>query len=372
MNDLEKQSFYSFVLLYLTSSFIFVLLSGYWYFNAQKNALESENYYKLTHIADEYSGMIIKSQMKGTTLHLPNYQGYEYFLLSIKEAQKYKRGYYEADGYKVLVSDSPQEHLGVKYILIRTKIYFQKLHTLVKNVLTMMGFSFVGIVLISILLSKLFLQPMRTRVQQIESFIQDISHELNTPITALGMSASRGLKKGVYDKKILTNISISTKQLQSIYKSLTYLNFNNQTQKAELIALAPIVEQTIAYYNELSTAKQITIISDITAMSFTILPLEAELLFSNLLSNAIKYSMPQSSIKITLNQDFFLIEDEGMGIAKEKLDSIFTLYQRHSTLAGGFGVGLSIVKQICDTAGIKIEVHSQLGVGSSFRLLWNP
>jgi len=369
LNDLEKQSFYSFVLLYLSSSFVFVLLSGYWYFNAQKNALESESYYKLTHIADEYSGMIINAQMKGKMLHLPDYKGYEYFLLSAKEAQKYQKGYYESEGYKVLVSASPQEHLGVKYIFIRTKIYFEKLHSLMQNVLSIMGVSFMGIVLISILLSKLFLQPVRKRVAQIEGFIQDISHELNTPITALGMSASRALKKEVFDKKILTNISISTKQLESIYKSLTYLNFNEQTQEAKPIALAPIVKQTIAYYNELTQAKKITIISDITELTFTILPLEAELLFSNLLSNAIKYSLPESTIHITLKEGYFLIEDEGMGIEKEKLDAIFTLYERHSNVAGGFGVGLSIVQQICDKSGIKIEVNSKLGKGSSFKLL---
>lgn len=370
LNDLEKQSFYSFVLLYLGSSFVFVMLSGYWYFNAQKNSLESETYYQLTHIADKYSGLIINAQMKGQMLHLPDEKGYEYFLLSSNEAKNYKAGYYEDNSYKVLVSSAPQEHLGVKYIVVQTKIYFEKLKSLATNVLNIMGISFIGIVIISILLSKLFLQPVRKRVEQIESFLQDISHELNTPITALGMSASRGIKKGVFDKKILTNISISTKQLESIYKSLTYLNFNVKVQEVQMSALKPILEQTIRYYNELTQAKEIEIISDISEISFKILPAQAELLFSNLLSNAIKYSMPESKIRITLNKEYFLIEDEGVGIAEEKLDAIFKLYERHSTVAGGFGVGLNIVKQICDGSGIKVEVTSLLEEGSSFKLLF--
>jgi len=370
LNDLEKQSFYSFVLLYLGSSFVFVMLSGYWYFNAQKNSLESETYYKLTHIADKYSGMIINAQMKGQMLHLPKEKGYEYFLLSPKEAKNYKEGYYEENGYKVLVSSAPQEHLGVKYIVVQTKIYFKRLQSLAVNVLSIMGISFIGIFLISVLLSKLFLQPIRKRVEQIESFLQDISHELNTPITALSMSASRGIKKGVFDKKILTNISISTKQLESIYKSLTYLNFKEKSQEAQMIALKPILEQTIRYYSELTQAKKIEIISNLSELNFTILPLQAELLFSNLLSNAIKYSMPESTIRITLNKEYFLIEDEGVGIAEEKLDAIFKLYERHSSVAGGFGVGLNIVKKICDGAGIEVEVTSLLGEGTQFKLLF--
>lgn len=371
LNDLEKQSFYSFVLLYLISSFAFVLLSGYWYFSAQKNSLESDTYYQLNHIADKFSGMIINAQMRAEHLQLPKKEGYEYFLISKMQAKNYKEGYYEKDGYKVLVSSSPQEHLGVKYIFVRTQKYFEELKALKTYVLTMMGISFVVIVIISILLSRLFMRPVHKRVEQIEGFIQDVSHELNTPITALGMSASRAIKKGVFDKKILTNISISTKQLESIYKSLTYLNFSEQAQIAKMINLAPILKQVIKYYSELSDAKEIIIHTEISDVEFTMLDSRAELLFSNLLSNAIKYSMPETTISIVLNKEYFLIKDEGVGIAQEKLDEIFKLYSRSSNIAGGFGVGLSIVKQICDEYHVEIEVSSELGVGSQFKIKIN-
>ncbi|MFK5937924.1 MAG: HAMP domain-containing sensor histidine kinase [Sulfurimonas sp.] len=368
MNDLEKKSFYSFVVLYLGSSFIFVLLSGYWYYSAQKNSLESDTYYRLNHLADKYSGMIINAQMKNLRLNLPQENGYEYSLISVKEAGSYKDDYYEKENYKVLVSSAPQEHLGVKFVLVKTRSYFKKLHALKITVLSIMGLSFVGIVFISILLAKLFMKPLRQRVEQIEGFIQDVSHELNTPITALGMSSSRAIKKGVFDKNILTNISISTKQLESIYKSLTYLTFNEQTQESESVSLAPILRQIIRYYGELSDAKLININANISELNFKIVDTRAELLFSNLLSNAIKYSMPETTISITLKKDYFLIKDEGVGIEKEKLEDIFKLYKRSSNIAGGFGVGLSIVKQICDEYGIKVEVNSELGKGSEFRL----
>ena len=368
LNELEKKSFYSFVTLYLVSSFLFVLLSGYWYYSAQKNSLDSTTYYKLNHIADKLSALIINAQMKGTTLNLPDEKEYNYTLIRANEPVKLLVGYYEKDGYKVLVSDAPQEHLNIKYVVVKTDEYFQKLHELQKNVLIVMGVGFIFIVLISIILAKLFMKPIHQRMEQIESFIQDVSHELNTPITALKMSASRAIKKRVYDEKILTNISISTKQLESIYKSLTFLNFKQKQQEAEDINLKNILEQIISYYRELTQAKEIKIEAEMADVFVHIIPSRAELLFSNLLSNAIKYSMPQTTIRIKLDQHSFSIEDEGVGIEQKKVDEIFEMYKRESEIAGGFGVGLSIVKQICYEYGIKINVASQLGAGTTFTL----
>jgi len=368
LNELEERSFYSFLLLYLSSSAIFIVLLGYWYYDAQKSALESETYYKLQHLADKLAGGIINAQMKGTTLILPEQKGFEYSLIPTQEREKYRVGYFEKDGQKLLISSAPQEHLNIEYVLVSTKTYFTKLHALQTQVITVMGISFVIIVLISFFLAKLFMKPLHNRMSQIEGFIQDVSHELNTPITALKMSASRAIKKGVYDKNILTNISISTKQLENIYKSLAFLNFKQKTQESEQVNLKEILQQNIAYYEELTNAKHIEIRSSLEDVPFTIIPARAELLFSNLISNAIKYSMPDTTIHITLTPEYFSIKDEGVGISQEKLQDIFELYKRESNIAGGFGVGLSIVKQICDAYNIKVYVSSELDKGSEFKL----
>ncbi|HFB54069.1 MAG TPA: HAMP domain-containing histidine kinase, partial [Sulfurimonas autotrophica] len=191
-------------------------------------------------------------------------------------------------------------------------------------------------------------------------------HELNTPITALGMSASRALKKNVYDKKILQNISISTKQLESIYRSLTYLNFKEKEQELQEVSLQEIAKEVILYYKELTDAKGIAVEAELEGVKVMAVKSRVELLFSNLLSNAIKYSMPETTIRIKLTPEQFSIEDEGVGIEEKKLKEIFELYSRSSEIAGGFGVGLSIVKRICDEYGWRVEVRSKIGQGSRF------
>ena len=371
MNSLEKKSFYSFLALYIGSSFFFLMLSGFWYYKAQKSSLENTTYYKLQHDADTISGLIINAQMHNVKLKLPKLEeGFEYILIKKDEAKHFEKTYFEKDGYKILVSSSPQEHLNVEYVLVKTNEYHQKLAQLQKEILLVMFFVFVIIVIISVFLAKLFMKPIHQKVKQIENFIQDISHELNTPITALQMSASRAIQKKVYDEKILTNISISTKQLYAIYNSLAYLSFSNERKVIQEINLKEVIDEVVKFYAELCHAKHITIKSEFEDTVFVIDEDRAKLLFSNLLSNAIKYSMPNKIIILTLKAGTFSIKDEGVGIAKEKLHEIFKLYERGSNIAGGFGVGLSIVKQICDEVGISIEVESELNKGSIFRLSW--
>lgn len=371
LNSLEKKSFSSFLLLYLGSSFIFVLLSGYWYYSAQKSALENTTYYKMQHLADQVSSLIINAHMMGTKLLLPNPEkGFEYMMIPTEHNKHYDKNYFQENTTQVLVSSAPQEHLSIEYVVVKTDTLHTGLLALKKNVLIAMIMIFFTIGVISWALSKLFMRPIRDKMLHIEQFIQDISHELNTPITALKMSSKRALQKKVYDEKILRNISISTKQLYSIYQSLAYLNFSSQKQSPENLELSLIVRQSVEYYTELSRAKHIKIETNLEGSTLTAIESRLELLFSNLLSNAIKYSMPHTTIRLTLRKGYFSIADEGVGIAEDKLKEIFKLYERSSNLAGGFGVGLSIVKQICDEAGIIIKVESHLEKGSRFTLTW--
>lgn len=371
MNNIEKKSLYSFLILYIGSSFIFVLLSGFWYYSAQKNALENTTYYKMQHLADTISSLIVNAHMRSIELSLPSPEdGFGYRMIPVDKKKVYKENYFEKDGYKILVSAAPQKHLKIEYVVVSTTTFHQKLEALKATVLRTMLFVFLVIGIISWMLSKLFIRPIRDKIIHIEQFIQDVSHELNTPITALKMSSKRALQKQVYDEKILKNISISTKQLYSIYRSLAYLNFSSDKEERTRLDLKNILEQSIEYYSELTRAKSISVVVLLDDCSIEGVESRFELLFSNLLSNAIKYSMPNRTITLILRESYFSIEDEGIGIAQDKLKDIFKLYERSSTQAGGFGIGLNIVQQICDEYKITVQVESEIDKGSCFILKW--
>lgn len=381
MNNLEKKSFYSFLGLYIVSSLLFISLIGYWYYTAQKNALENETYYKLQHIADMKAGEIIVAHMQGVALKksfIPD--GIALALIDVNGMVKEgkliepfmsrKAGYFEARGYNIFVSDAPRAHLNIAFVVAQSDSLHDELEVLKATVLKVMFFAAILMAMIAWVLSKLFMKPVRQRVVQIERFINDVTHELNTPITALSMATDQALKQESYTEKTLKNISISTKQLYDIYSSLAYLNFADNKEAGVALNITEVLKKSISYYEPLCESKRIRIKSDLEKVVFAIPETQLQLLFGNLIGNAIKYSPAGSTIIVRLKEGLFSIRDEGIGIEVKTQKEIFKKFKRGTAYSGGFGVGLSIVKSICDEYNIEVEVDSVPGKGTEFRLIF--
>jgi two-component system OmpR family sensor kinase len=279
-----------------------------------------------------------------------------------------KAGYYEYDDYTVFISDSPREHLDIAYVIAQSKHLHGALETLQTNVLKIIIIASFLIAIVAWLLSTFFMRPVRQKVEQIERFINDVTHELNTPITALSMATNQALKQESYTEKTLKNISISTKQLYDIYRSLTYLNFSNEKEEGDALDVADVLYKSIAYYEPLCESKRMRIVVEVEEHIFTIPEAQLQLLFGNLIGNAIKYSPAGSVITLKLQKGIFSIKDEGIGIELSKQKEIFKKFKRGTEYSGGFGVGLSIVKSICDEYAIAIALDSAPQKGTEFRL----
>ena len=379
MNDLEKKSFYSFLGLYIVSSLVFIAFVSFWYYTAQKHALESETYYKLEHIADRKASDIVMSHMNNTSMEsmtipkdvdlaLINTQGVVQEGRLVDPHIDIKPGYFTVGDYIILISNAPHEHLNISYVVVQSKSLKEKLNSLKKMVWTVMGISFLAMVIIAWILSKLFMKPVHERILQIERFVNDITHELNTPITSLSMSTDQALTAGNCTQKTLKNISISTKQLYDIYRSLTYLNFDHKEEIAEPLDLKDVLEKSIAYYRPLAEIKQIEFEVALEETKYVIPNSQLKLLLGNLIGNAIKYSPQKSTVMISLKDRILTIKDEGIGIEPDKQKEIFDKFKRGTAYSGGFGVGLSIVKSICDKYGIKIALYSKKDEGTAFTL----
>jgi PAS domain S-box-containing protein len=104
-------------------------------------------------------------------------------------------------------------------------------------------------------------------------------------------------------------------------------------------------------------------------------PFRIKTIFGNLLSNAVKYSDSRKTssfvrIEAVVNDKELTatISDNGIGIAKEKLGRIFDIFFRATTEASGTGLGLHIVKDTVERLNGTIEVQSELGVGTAFKI----
>jgi two-component system OmpR family sensor kinase len=166
------------------------------------------------------------------------------------------------------------------------------------------------------------------------------------------------------------NISISTKQLYEIYTSLSFLSFDNSSEEPQELNLDEVVRQSLEYFGELLAKKRITVVQDLEVCKLQIAPTKAKMFINNLLSNAIKYSNPNTSITLITTKNSFSIKDEGIGIAKDKLDDIFKRFVRASSYAGGFGVGLNIVDNIVKEYGYKLDIKSEEDDGTEVTIIF--
>jgi two-component system OmpR family sensor kinase len=93
-------------------------------------------------------------------------------------------------------------------------------------------------------------------------------------------------------------------------------------------------------------------------------------LIDNILSNAIKYNKIAGFIKIYLDDNFLSIEDSGKGIEKENLKTLFERYSRFDKSVGGFGIGLNIVSLIAKEYNLKIDIKSEINIGTTVEIRW--
>ena len=348
-------------------------MASYWFYSSQKAIETQNNYYKMSHIADIVSSAVIRSHMMDKEFILDKFEDTYVALYdadhNIKYGSKEQKVDFSKDFYidnktSTLISQATIGHLGIDYVVVQSNELSQTILKLKNSVIVTSVFVGIAIILIAVILSYMFLLPIKDKMQEIENFVKDTTHELNTPITALMMSTSRVKNKKTYDEKIIQNISISTKQLYDIYSSLSFLSFDTKSEEAVELDFASIVDESIKYFDELLDKKNIELEFKQTTCMLKIAPTKAKMLINNLLSNAIKYSLPNKKIYIDVTENSFSIKDEGIGIAKNKLDMIFKRFTRANSYAGGFGIGLNIVDSIIKEYEFKIDINSKENEGT--------
>jgi len=232
-----------------------------------------------------------------------------------------------------------------------------------------------------------------TRVKQLENYRKDftanVSHELKTPLSAIKAYAETLLMGALDDPdaryRFVTSIGEQANKLEQLIRGVMQLSrIQSMPEKlslnplplAELVGSVVCEHQTVADANEITLDNQLANAPDPT--HFIVLAEFDALrtILGNLLSNAIRYSKcgGQVTLKAESNNDRIelLVIDQGIGIPAQDLDRIFerfyTVDKARSRESGGTGLGLAIVKHLTIAIGGSIQVQSELGVGTTFRL----
>ncbi len=272
------------------------------------------------------------------------------------------------------IKEPESYYLGSKYIIIEIPddgIWFEQIRYKI-GIRVLLAFIFMMILGYFIL--RLVLKPMRDALHLLDRFIKDTTHELNTPITAI-ITNIEMIDKSSLDERLLKKINrieIGAKTISNIYEDLTFVTLNNQIiSNNEDINLSNVLKQRVEYFNSIATMKKINFDLDIKDDIFMVCDMKKiTKLIDNILSNAIKYNKIAGFIKVNLDDNILSIEDSGKGIEKENLKTLFERYSRFDKSVGGFGIGLNIVSLIAKEYNLKIDVKSQINMGTTVEIRW--
>lgn len=194
-----------------------------------------------------------------------------------------------------------------------------------------------------------------------DKFIKNAIHELNTPLSIILMNID--LYNLKFDKnKYLVKIESAVKVLQNIYDDLSFIVKHDRVEYAkEKINLSSYLKERIEYFEDVALSNDLKIVSEIEENIFVLFSeFELQRLCDNNISNAIKYSYLGNDIILRLYKDRenIVFEIENIGDKIEFPKRIFNRFYREDEARGGFGLGLNIVKEICDKNDVNVQIDS--------------
>ena len=214
-------------------------------------------------------------------------------------------------------------------------------------------------------------------------FLAGISHELRTPLTYIKGYADIAKRINLSEKDRLNYLHIiyeESNHVSNLLKELfdlAKMDQNTFSISKETVKICLFMHSIFRKMEPAFESKDVKLEFICKKDAFVkIDPIRFEQVFFNLLDNALKYSDNQTmtTIEITIEEGFIniFVKDQGSGIPAEDIPYIFDRLYRvdksRSRLTGGFGLGLSIVKEIVEAHGGTITVVSQVNKGTCFKI----
>jgi two-component system, OmpR family, sensor histidine kinase SenX3 len=225
-----------------------------------------------------------------------------------------------------------------------------------------------------------------TDARRVESvrrdFVANVSHELKTPIGALGLLAETiaATEEADVVRRLAEQVVRESERLGRIVDDLLDLSLI-EAQAAPTREPTPVrvlVEEAVERLSPLALAHGIPLRTEPITDDLLVLCDATQLVsaITNLLDNAVKYSEPGQAVVVTAvsleGRVVLRVQDHGIGIPNRDLERIFERFYRvdkaRSRATGGTGLGLSIVRHVAEAHGGDVTVESTEGEGSTFWL----
>lgn len=201
-----------------------------------------------------------------------------------------------------------------------------------------------------------------TLLESHKQFIRYAIHETHTPLSVIMANIELfSISEG--RNRYLAKIEAAVKNIFSIYDDLSYLVKKDQVEyPKKAIDLVEYVRQRLEFFDEVAHFSNLTFEYTTDDFSAWIHFNETKLqrVVDNNITNAIKYTKSAHAVRVGVRSNidacWFYIESKSTKI--HDVDKIFEAYYRERKKRDGFGLGLSLVKSICDEEGVEIEISS--------------
>ena len=207
-----------------------------------------------------------------------------------------------------------------------------------------------------------------------QRFLANAAHELKTPITSI-LGASDLLLAEEEDPEVrqrfLKHIFTEADRMQRLSETLLRLarvGWDLREPDLQVLDLNAAAREVMSRMQSLaeSAGVELSLAGHGTQVRADEEWLEQALLV--VVSNAVKYSGRGGHVRLRLEGDTVAVEDEGTGISAEDLPHIFDRFYQGDDSSGGFGLGLSICKELVERMGGRISIDSQEGIGTTVEI----
>lgn len=213
-----------------------------------------------------------------------------------------------------------------------------------------------------------------------EEFVSNASHELKTPLTVIGSYAKLLQRQGMQDEKIteesIEAIRAETERMKTLIEQLLHIARRSESQvEWTNVDALELLKETLTAMNTSYNREFHLITSEQTLPVVTDTAKFKQLLYI-LLDNARKYSSDRVEVQARKNGDTVIqIRDTGIGIPKEAIPYVFDRFYRvdkaRSRETGGFGLGLSLAKQLANSLNVQIELESIEQLGTTVSIIFS-
>ncbi len=221
------------------------------------------------------------------------------------------------------------------------------------------------------------LKPVQEASERERQFFTDASHDLRTPLTILKGEIDLAIQKDQTIKDYKNSLESGKEEVDrliDLVENMLFFARENKTKQnlqKEFLDLTDIIAERVSIFQKLAKQKQQNLLFNFPKTNITIHGNKQLLqrLLTCLLDNAVKYTQKKGEISITLSHNkqsaVITISDTGIGISGDQQEKVFDRFYRadNARLQKGYGLGLSIAKQIVDFHKGKISLDSEEGRG---------